>query len=346
MLPHSESIVHRLGIDWGKGNLHKGGAEFIDEEKEKSIYFPLSDKYKTYQIERSGFDMLLFENAADKGVETHQREKVIRVESAISPVVVETDKTAYRCRYFIDATGRSALMGRGLRSIKRLENLGRFALYSHYRNVTTPAADSLFETGNVVVLTVDIGWIWVIPLIGRRLSIGLVIQNQGVRSNAGLFQRYIGQSRLLQRVLSGAEQENAIRAEADFSFVNRGRHGQRYATCGDASGFLDPVFSSGVFLAFTSAERIADRLHEALVGEFEDDPCLHCVDDERYESGFRTMQLIVERFYQSDLVSNLFFEADRDERIKREVGKILAGDLWSESNAFQKGLLEGRRARV
>ncbi|MEN8261334.1 MAG: pyridine nucleotide-disulfide oxidoreductase, partial [Pseudomonadota bacterium] len=123
------------------------------------------------------------------------------------------------------------------------------------------------------------------------------------------------------------------------------RHGLRYACCGDAAGFLDPVFSSGVFLACTSAERIAERVHKALLEGREADPELHADDDKDYRLGFRTMQLIVERFYQSDLVHNLFFEAHRDPEIKNEIARILAGDLWSDDNLFQQSLLQSRRRK-
>ena len=346
MLPFSEPVIQRLGIDWSAGNLAKSGAVFIDETTEQRMYFPLSVHRKTYQIERGPFDQLLFENAAKHGVETHQEEKVLDVSCQPQGVDIVSDKGQYRCRYLIDATGRSALTGRKGKAIQRIENLGKFAVYSHFQNIQPgEEADDLFRSGNIYVPVVDIGWIWVIPLSGRRLSVGLVVQKDRPRDcdAEALLRRYLAASPILNRLLAGAEQSAPVRVEADFSYTNQSRYGSRYACCGDAAGFLDPVFSSGVFLAFTSAARVADRVHQGLAEGREADPELHAEDDQNYLLGFNTMRLFVERFYQSNIVHNLFFEADRDPDLKAQIAQLLAGDLWVDNNTLQQSLLAGRR---
>lgn len=347
MLPFSEPVIQRLGIDWGAGNLAKSGAVFLDENTGQRMYFPLSVHRKTYQIERGPFDQLLFENAAKHGAETHQEEKVLEASCHPAGVDIVSDKCRYRCRYLVDATGRSALLGRQARAIKRIENLGKFAVYTHFENIQPgDEADELFRSGNIYVPVVDIGWIWIIPLAGRRLSVGLVVQKDRPRDCEveELLRRYLVASPLLKRLLAGAEQFAPVRIEADFSYTNQNRYGSRYACCGDAAGFLDPVFSSGVFLAFTSAARVADRVHQGLVEWREADPELHAKDDESYLLGFNTMRLFVERFYQSNIVHNLFFEADRDPDLKAQIAQLLAGDLWVANNALQQSLLAGRRS--
>jgi flavin-dependent dehydrogenase len=347
MLPFSEPVIQRLGIDWSMGNLSKSGAVFIDEATEQRMYFPLSVQRKTYQIERGPFDRLLFENAAKYGVETHQEEKVLNVSCQPEGVDIESDKGRYRSRYLIDATGRSALMGRKGKTIERIENLGKFAVYTHFENIPSgEEADELFRSGNIYVPVVDIGWIWIIPLAGRRLSVGLVVQKDRPRDCDAeqLLRRYLGASPLLNRLLAGSEQSAPVRVEADFSYTNQSRYGARYACCGDAAGFLDPVFSSGVFLAFTSAARVADRVHQGLTEGREADPELHAEDDQNYLLGFNTMRLFVERFYQSNIVHNLFFEAHRDPDLKAQIAQLLAGDLWVDNNSLQQSLLAGRRS--
>jgi flavin-dependent dehydrogenase len=346
MLPFSEPVVQRLGIDWSLNNQFKSGAVFIDETSGQRMYFPLSVYRKTYQLERAPFDQRLFENAAAHGAETRQEEKVLEVSCLPERVDIATDKGQYRCRYLVDATGRNALMGRKQRSISRIENLGRFAVYSHFEKVPAgEEADELFRTGNIYVPVVDIGWIWIIPLSGRRLSVGLVVQKERPKDCdvEELYRRYVAQSPILGRLLNGAEQYAPVRVEADFSYTNRQRYGLRYACCGDAAGFLDPVFSSGVFLAFTSAARLADRVHQALAEGREADPELHGADDRDYLLGFNTMRLFVERFYQSDMVHNLFFEADKHPQLRDEIARLLSGDLWSGDNQLQNSLLAQRR---
>ena len=346
MLPFSEPVVQRLGVDWSLNNQFKSGAVFIDEATHQRVYFPLSVYRKTYQVERGPFDQRLFQNAAAHGAETHEEETILEVACLPDRVEIATDKQRYRGRYVVDATGRNALMGRRQRSIARFRNLGRFAVYSHFEGIPeSEEADELFQSGNIYVPVVDIGWIWIIPLSGRRLSVGLVVQKDRPKDCdiEALYRRYVARSPILGRLLRGAAQYAPIRIEADFSYTNQRRYGLRYACCGDAAGFLDPVFSSGVFLAFTSAARVADRLHQALEEGREADPELHAADDRDYLLGFNSMRLFVERFYQSDMVHNLFFGADKHPRLKDEIARLLAGDLWSGNNALQNSLLANRR---
>lgn len=346
MLPFSEPVVQRLGIDWSAGNQFKSGAVFIDERTDQRMYFPLSVYRKTYQLERAPFDQLLFENAAKHGAETHQEEKVLEVDCQADGVNVVSDKGRYRSRYLVDASGRAALLGKQHKGIDKIENLGKFAVFTHYEQIQPgEEADELFGSGSIYVPVVDIGWIWIIPLSGRRLSVGIVVQKERPKDCTveDLLRRYLAASPILTRLLAGARQSAPIRVEADFSYSNRQRYGLRYACCGDAAGFLDPVFSSGVFLAFTSAARIADRVHQGLNEDREADPLLHAEDDEAYRLGFDTMRLFVERFYQSGIVHNLFFEAHRDPDLTRQIARLLSGDLWVDDNALQKSLLAGRK---
>lgn len=348
MLPLSTPVFDRLGIQWDrKEYLHKNGAEFIDENSGKQVRFCLNGQYQPYQVERARFDHMMVDNAVRHGARLQQEESVTAVAIDTDSVQVTTGLGQYKTRYLIDATGRGTFMGRKQAGIERIENLGRFALYTHYRNADSAAARAMYLSGDIKVLMVDIGWIWIIPLIDSRLSIGLVVQQPIDKSQRGaaLYEQYKDASPILTELLAGAEQETEVRAEADFSFTNTRRHGQRYACCGDAAGFLDPIFSSGVFLAVTSAEKVADRLHLALAACTESDPALHAGDDEYYTLGFRSMQLFVERYYQYNMVHHLFFEADRNEDIKNDIAALLSGDLWRGDNEFQRMLLKGRQNR-
>ncbi len=344
MLPMIEPIMDRLGIDWSVGNLRKGGAEFIDEASGRRTFFSFAGIYRTFQIERSVFDKKLFDNAVKHGVEAHQQEQVIKVCCSEEEVHVKTDKAEYSGRYFIDATGRNALMGKKLSSLNKIKNLGKFALYKHYRLLPSVASEALFAHGNVQILLTEIGWIWCIPMVNECLSVGLVVQkavSEKLKQDA-LFERYVTASSRMSELLEGAEALSDLQLEADFSYLNKQRYGQRFACCGDAAGFLDPVFSSGFFFAVKTAELIADQLHQGLVAQTEADPLLQQESDESYQKGFKTMYLLIERFYGTNLVENLFFEQDRHEGIKKDIAAILAGDLWQQENGFQQGLLLGR----
>ncbi|MCK5356530.1 MAG: tryptophan 7-halogenase [Methyloprofundus sp.] len=344
MLPMSEPVMKRLGIAWDKGNLKKGGAEFIDEVSGRRTYFPFEGKYRTFQVERSVFDKRLFDNAVAQGVTALEQEKVMLVDCLASHVQIDTDKAQYQGRYFIDATGRDAIMGKKLGSIAKINNLGQYALYKHYKLAETDVANALFAQGNIKIFLSEIGWIWCIPLTEGRLSVGLVVQKNApdhLKKDA-LFEHHIQASAYMSELLMGAQALSEVRIEADFSYRNKQRYGQRFACCGDAAGFLDPVFSSGFFFAVKTAEFMADQLHQALLQGNEADVDLQLQSDAFYQQGFKTMHLLIERFYCSNLVENLFFESDRQLDIKQEIVALLAGDLWQQGNGFQQGLLRGR----
>ncbi len=347
MLPYSEPVIRRLGLDWSEGGVFKAGAVFIDERTDQEMFFRLSgNEQRAYQVERAEFDLRLFDNAAVHGVDTRTDSTVTEVEYGPRAVRVATEGHHFQARYLIDATGRSALMGRRARNLQRIETLGRFALYSHFGSLKGPLADELYSSGNIWILMVDIGWLWVIPLPRRQASIGLVVRHKkppGVDQET-LFRRYLAASPRITGLLRGTKQLWPVRSEANFSYLNRRRYGQRYISIGDAAGFLDPVFSSGVFLALTGAARAADRIHQGLVAGHEGDPDLHRQDEEAHSIGFNTMYAFVERFYQSDLIHNVFFEAHRDAVIKRAISELLAGNLWSGDNPWQGTLLRGRFA--
>jgi flavin-dependent dehydrogenase len=340
--------MQRLGIDWDVGNQKKSGAEFIDEASGKTIYFLFDGEFSTYQVERAVFDQKLFINAEKHGVETHQQELVKSVDLAADQVIITSNKQRYLGQYFIDASGRSALMGRKQATIQRVKNFGRFALYQYFQLPANSLSKALFSTGNIKVLLADVGWIWVIPLTGQRLSLGLVVKKdrpEGL-NNHQLFNHSIQASPYLTELLADAKILGDIQAEADFSYLNQCRYGSRYACCGDAGGFLDPIFSSGFFFAVKTAELVADRLHWGFSNGLEADPELHAQDNQVYDIGFQTIYQLIQRFYQSDLINNLVFEADRHPRIKKEITAILAGDLWQPDNKFQQGLLRGRRRQA
>lgn len=346
MLPYSEPVIRRLGLDWTEGNVFKSGAVFLDESSGQEIFFQLSGEHRAVQLERSQFDAKLFDNARRHGVETRQACPVTGVECTPAAVSVNTPAGSFRARYLVDATGRSALLGRAGRTLERLKTLGRFALYSHFGPVHGALADALYATGNIWVLIVDIGWWWVIPLAHRRVSVGLVVWQKKPAnvSPEALYWRYLHASPRLNALLQAAHPLWPLRSEANFSYLNHRRYGQRFISVGDAAGFLDPVFSSGVFLALTSAARAADRIHQGLAAGSEADPNLHCPDEVSYALGFNTMYAFVERFYQSDLVHNVFFEAHRDAQIQRAISELLAGNLWQGANPWQETLLRGRFA--
>ena len=348
LLPMGEPVLKRLGINWDQAQfLPKNGAEFIDEKTNKNIRFPLASIHQPHQVERSEFDLMMLENAQHKGVLVHQGESVKQIDIDKTAVTLSTSQSNYSARYLIDASGRSVIMGRKLQSISRINSLGQYALYAHYKQAVSESAKRLYESGDIKILIIDIGWIWIIPLAGNRLSIGLVVKHSKQPTDKGtaLFEKYLSESSVITQLIESAKRENQVHAEADFSYSNNQRYGERFACCGDASGFLDPIFSSGVFMAITSAMRVADTLDIGIKENREADADLQAKSDADYLIGFNSMLLFIERFYNHDLVGRLLFESERNHSVKNNIMGLLAGDLWTGDNQFQNNLLISRQSQ-
>ena len=191
-----------------------------------------------------------------------------------------------------------------------------------------------------IVLRPD-GWGWVIPLPGQRLSIGLVSKAKITAEDleAGLLS-----GPLVKRLTAGARRLET-RVIGNFSYRNKSPSGARYAAIGDASCFLDPVFSSGVTLALRSAERVADIVGPALEAGTEGAADLLSVHNEGMDRAYRTFAGLIDRFYNNPTFAQSIFLGDSSEMsIRSGVMSVLAGDVWRTGNPFQEMLLAARRA--
>ena len=242
----------------------------------------------------------------------------------------------------IDATGQDAFLARANRTVQPLKGFGCVAVFRHYDGIAPEIFDELTTTGNIKILMVPDGWMWLIPLAGRRLSVGIVSRN--AISSPETLDAAIAASPITQRLIAGAvgTEPRIIR---NFSYRNRRAYGSRWGCAGDASCFLDPVFSSGVSLAMLSAESVAGKLSAALRAGTEDDPELLAEHAKRMEIGYRSFSGIIYRFYHAELVHRLFFQDTEGAPLRAGITSVLGGDLWRDDNGFQHMLLNSLSAR-
>jgi flavin-dependent dehydrogenase len=349
LLPCDLPIFDRLGITLDEGPfVRKGGAEFLDERTGEHEVFPFSDGLPgtpghAYQVERALFDHLLLTRARENGAAVREGERATDVVLARDHVEATTASATVRARYLVDATGQDAFLARRARSVEPLRDFGIAAVFCHFDGLASDVAASLTQCGNIHVLLVDDGWVWLIPLHGGRLSCGVVSRKTGVTES--LLERTLERSPHIQRLTRGATRTPA-RIIRNFSYRNAHARGPRWSCIGDASLFLDPVFSSGVSLAMLGGERAADLLSAALREGREGEPELMAPVAERMRTAYVSFASLIGAFYKTRIVENVFFAPNPDPGLRSGLISLLAGDVWRDDNRFQRMLVESSKRRI
>ena len=344
LLPAELPVFDKLGLDVSAmpSSLHKQGADFLDERSGKFGRFVFSQGLEgtrphSFQVERALFDHALLQNAEALGAEVRQDTAVLDVDIQDDFVTVHTSDGERRARYIVDATGRDRFLSKKHATYERLEGLGLAAVWAHFDGIPDSARETLESTGNIVVLLVDGGWGWIIPLSGGRVSVGFVSAQKGVVS-PDWYEREVAASPFLQKITAGATR-TPLQMAGDYSYKNTAPHGPRWTCVGDANGFLDPVFSSGVALAMAGADKLSEVLSPALTEEREQDPALMRPLAEHMDHAHAVFMAVLQSFYHTNLVDNLFFYEDPDPNLRAGLISILAGDVWRDDNDFQKLIL-------
>ena len=274
LLPLNMPVLKRLGVADAVTSvgMFKPGAEFVDDTTGQRSAFRFRDSLNkantvAYQVPRAPFDEILFNNARVKGASAYERTRVTDVllpeGGARAWVTAEKDGVpcAYAPRYIMDATGRETLLASKLKLKRSNKRNSTAAIYAHWRGVRMQM-DMADDPGFITVHLVEDGWFWMIPLPDEVMSIGFV-GNSGVFKNRGMtaeqlyMERLTGSPTIAGRMV-GAERVSEIHGAGNYSYRATRAWGEGYMMVGDAFAFLDPVFSSGVLLAMTSAELAAD----------------------------------------------------------------------------------------
>ncbi len=272
LLPHSLALFDKLGV---RGELErhafpKAGGEISTAcgRRTQRFYFEgamqLSHR-SAYQVERAWFDKMLLDHAAAAGAEIRQPCAVRDVAFDKTGVTLKTDSGEIRAAYVLDCSGRNAVVGSQFDLKRRYDHLQKFSVFAHYENVQR-------DEGRDGTLTRLVrgnkSWFWLIPLDGRRTSIGVVMDiadfHAAKLSPEAALDEAIATAPIMRSRMAAARRITEVHAIGDYSYRNTRLHGPRWLLAGDAAGFIDPIFSTGVFLALHSAEQAAETLNFAL----------------------------------------------------------------------------------
>jgi 2-polyprenyl-6-methoxyphenol hydroxylase-like FAD-dependent oxidoreductase len=267
LLPYNREIFDDLGV-WPKiqaaGFMVKRGAQFwmgngllhtrLDFSRGSFTEFP-----ESLQVERAKFDDILLRHAESLGAEV--QEEALVTEHCVSPdcasVKYKTaDGTEHEARaaFLMDASGLGNFTANRENLRQYYPGHKKIAIFGHYSGVQMPEGN---EKGDILIIRRENSWFWMIPLEDDKTSVGLVLDQADFRALKQEPQQVFDEAVLSTR----AVQERMINAKAitqghvlsDFSYTNRKLVSPRLVRVGDASGFIDPIFSSGVMLAMKSA---------------------------------------------------------------------------------------------
>lgn len=273
LLPFSMKAFSRLGLHekfLRAGFIEKFGGEMCGACSDEGVKFYFEDGFRSqtdrsYQVRRAEFDKLLLDHARENGAEVREETAVGNVEFASDGATLSASSGDIRARYVIDASGRNSLLANKFKLKQSYKHLQKISIFAHYENVERePGRDGTLTR---MVRGID-RWFWMIPLTPTRMSIGVVLDSAAYKTARltpeDFLERALAEQPLIASRMAVAERVSPVHVAADFSYRSNPMTGQRWMLAGDAAGFIDPVFSSGVFLAILAGEKAADALDVVL----------------------------------------------------------------------------------
>lgn len=357
LLPMNLPILERLGVleQVRAIGVHKLGADFpLQDEGDNTHVFrfdrAIAPKFGyAFQVKREEFDQLLFRNALANGVDARERTTVEKVEFEDGrPRVVHArdadgNALAFRVRYLVDASGRDTFLGNKLK-LKRKSDLHQSAaIFSHFTGVRRRDGE---DAGNITVDRFDHGWFWLIPLPGGVMSVGAVCfpeylkQRSAHRGEAGGDPNEAFLMRTLQTTpsvwnrMQGAERVAPVHVTGNYTYTCSRMSGPGWVMAGDAYAFVDPVFSSGVYLGMNSAEQAAEVVDTAL-REPAREAAMQEAMENRLKRGLRHFSWFIYRF-TTPVMQHLFANPRNDWQLEQAVISMLAGDVFDNRVVLRK----------
>ena len=291
----------------------------------------------TFQVVRADFDKTLADAVAARGVEICFNHTVtaVRFEGDGAQLTVEgadKSKREINAKFIIDASGYGRVLPTLLDLHVPSKQAFREALFTHITGDHRPAGK---QEGKIWVCIHPQGaWIWIIPFSNGKTSVGVVATPE-------FYQAFPGEPDMQLRSILMSDPNAAKRlAEMEFAFPARriGGYscsvkklfGPKFVLAGNATEFLDPVFSSGVTLAMESGMRAAKTVVRQLRGE---NPNWQTEYADHLMQGVNTFRVYVDAWYDGTL-AQIFFSPNRDPEVMEKICSVLAGYVWDKSNPY------------
>lgn len=346
LLPANIPLLEKLGVrDQIEAiSIRKNGVELVSPAHPDSTMLEFADCWDktvpfSFHVRRSEFDEVLLNRATQLGSDVRQGWRVTDVRlgaaSELSLLTVRSADTnereqLWRARFVIDASGRDTLLANSLKLKRKNAKHNSSALYAHYTNAKRLPGS---HEGNISIFWFEHGWMWFIPLADGVTSVGAVCWPYYLKSRQTdtptFFEQTLALCPALAERLEQATRVNEVEATGNYSYSAKRSQGTNYLLLGDAFAFVDPIFSSGVFLAMNSAFVGADAIHAIL-----SEPSRARVATKRFKRvmilGPREFSWFIYRINKPTM-RNIFMTPANPFRVKEALLSVLAGDIFGKT---------------
>jgi flavin-dependent dehydrogenase len=341
LLPLNLPLFERLGVadEVERIGVYKPGAEVISDDHAQATTFrfdnnPYLSVGHSYHVRRADFDKLLLDNSRRLGAIVFEGTRVTEVEldaerrSRVMAVGPEGGLSAWLPRFLVDASGRDTLLLKrlGLKQVDKRNNTA--AVFGHFRNVTRRNGSA---EGMITMHLFQHGWFWMIPLPDDLMSVGLVGTRSFFRTRRenldNFFARAVAASPSVAERMINAEPISPLVATGNYSYASRRYAGSGYILIGDAAAFIDPLFSSGVMMAMSSAAFGAEAV-DAWLDDKEAGDRLMRQYERRVQRGINSLSWLIYRI-NTPVLRDIFMASFDLFNTRNGLLAILAGDFYA-----------------
>ena len=354
LLPMNLPLFERLGVmeKVRAIGVYKPGADFeADNERGYNTYAFAralgNSPPHAYQVWRQDFDKMLYDHARECGAdarEGHEVRQVVQqgVRESLIDVATDSDENyQIRARYVMDASGRDAFLSSKKKLKRKNDEHQSAAIFGHFLGAERRQGE---DAGNISIYRFQHGWMWMIPLPDGVMSVGAVCRPAYLKQRKGrkvefLLETLRMNAELWQRIERAKLIDNEVRVTGNYSYDSTCMGGPGWVLIGDAFAFLDPVFSSGVYLAMSGAEQAVAVVDESLRHPKREAQLLRRLE-RRQRRGMKRFAFFIYRF-NSPVMGEMFRDPQNIWQIEQGVISMLAGDVfdslkvWSRIKAFQ-----------
>jgi hypothetical protein len=367
LVPFCYDLFRELGIldELKKTAVRKPGVRFINKNGSQSTTYCFKnilndENYLSFHVLREQFDKQLLDKAKKDGAAIFENHKVSNVDlSNPNQAIITVDngetKKEFSSRFLIDATGQDSFLGKKMGLKSKHKDLDRIAFLQHWNCDTSQEGINEGLLQLIYLSTTKQGWMGLQPVDLNRLSVGIIFDNNYVKSakqnyiDKGIadwkqqfYYDEITKSLYTKELLKSSKTINKLMVVGDYSYQISKKYDTNFALIGDAAGFLDPIFATGIYLALNTSKYVSESIITLLKDEAKG---LEKMKESyaQYEGALELLERFINNFYNPDFI-NLAeigedIYKDDEEHAKRLIAFslvhfLMGGDFYNEHKKY------------